>query len=322
MTLNVNENVRKEAELWFVRRLEPSVRESEHEAFERWRVQSPEHARAYSETERLWNHLAILQRSERLQSLVSRSGAAVQNAQSRRRLFRPFLLAASLAAVTVSAVIWFTRGPDVQTFATALGEQRTETLADGTTLRLNTLSALGVRMTDSRREVTLESGEAAFDVANDGSRPFVVSAGNATITAVGTNFQVRREANQVTVTLIEGRVELARPSHREIEWLDPGQQATFSEEASGIVRRNVDVKSLTSWMSGRLEFRSTPLAEAVEEANRYSARKIRIGDPAIIGVEVSGTFRTGDVDGMAEAFEAAFPIRAATSKEEIVLLAQ
>lgn len=174
-------------------------------------------------------------------------------------------------------------------------------------------------MSDSRREIMLKSGEAAFDVAKDTARPFVVTAGDGTITAVGTHFQVRHENNKVAVTLIEGRVQLARTAHREIEWLEPGQQATFSEGAGGIVRRNVDAKLLASWANGRLEFRSTPLEQAVEEANRYSARKIRIGDPAIRAIEVSGTFRTGDIDGVAAAFEASFPVRGEIGEDEIVL---
>lgn len=321
MTRTVDENARRQAELWFARRLEPSVRDSGREAFEHWRQQNPQNARAYAETERLWNHLAALRRSERLQALVPPAGNVALNTQARRSPFLPFLLAASLAAVAIFGVAWFTRGPGVQTFATALGEQRTEVLTDGTTMRLNTSSTIEVRMGDRRRDITLKNGEAAFDVAKDAARPFVVSAGDGTITAVGTHFQVRHEGGKVAVTLIEGRVQLARTSHREIEWLQPGQQATFSEGAGGIVRRNVDAKLLTSWASGRLEFRSTPLEQAVAEANRYSARKIRIGDPAIRAIEVSGTFRTGDVDGVAAAFAAAFPVRGEIGEDEIVLFA-
>lgn len=328
-TRNIDPKVREEAELWFARRQDPAVREAEQEAFERWRDQDPEHAETYAQTQRLWDELAVLKTSARLRELASQAMASPAAANSpsppplmMRRCFgtKALLLAASFAAVAIAVGIWFNQVPTVQTFATALGEQRTETLADGTTLRLNTNSALDVRMSDRRRQIWLKRGEAAFDVAKDATRPFVVAAGDGTVTAIGTHFQVRYEANQVAVTLIEGRVQLARPAYREVEWLDPGQQATFAEKSSGIVRRNVDVQALTSWMSGRLEFRSTPLEQAVAELNRYSARKVRIGDPAINQVAVSGTFRTGDVDGVTAAFEAAFPVRSEVSEHEIVLL--
>ena len=316
---NANNEVRQQAELWFARRLEPSVREAESGAFERWLAEDPRHAKAYTDTERLWARLAVLKRSARL-----RESSVPAVAAPPRRLQFIYGIAASIAifAVGIATYALYTRAVPVQAFISALGEQRTETLEDGTTLRLNTSSVLGVRMTSSRREVKLERGEAAFDVATDVSRPFVVSAGDGTITAVGTLFQVGHEDERVTVPLMEGGVQLARESRGEFEWLEPGQQATFRESSRGIVRRNVDVKAFTSWMNGRLEFRNTPLADAIAEANRYSARKIRSGDSSIDRIAVSGTFRTDDVEGMAAAFAGAFPVRAEIGPEEIVLYAK
>jgi transmembrane sensor len=318
----ISEDIRREAEAWFARRREPAVREAEHEAFERWRASDEAHAHAYADTEQLWDQLAVLQHSEKLQALATKLVTDSPEAAPRRNRIIPFSLAASVVAVAMLVALWYPGGPEVRKYATALGEQRTETLADGTTLRLNTLSSLEVRMSRSQRDIKLTRGEANFDVAKDATRPFVVAAGDGTVTALGTQFQVRREGKQVAVTLIEGSVQLARPARREVESLEPGQQATFSEDASGIVRRNVNVKALTSWMSGRLEFRSTPLEEAVAEINRYSGRKLRIGDSAINRIEVSGTFRTGDIDGAAAAFEAAFPVRGEMHETEIVLLPQ
>jgi transmembrane sensor len=318
-TLNVSDDVRQQAELWFARRLEPSVREEESEAFERWCAQDPQHAQAYAETERVWERLAVLKGSSRMRQWVPDTVTLSSPSTSGRRRV-VYGLAATVAVIAIGVTYFIgDEGSPAKTFITALGEQRTETLEDGTTLRLNTSSTLDVRMTSSRRDVTLENGEAAFDVARDVARPFVVTAGDGTITAVGTHFQVRHEAHRVTVTLMEGRVQLVRASHREFEWLDPGQQATFSEAESGIVRRNVDVKAVTSWTSGRLELRDTQLEQAVAEANRYSPRKLRIADPAIRSIAVSGTFRTGDIDGIAAALEAAFPVRAEIGQEEIVL---
>lgn len=327
MTGNVDETTRQEAERWFARLREPTIPRAEREAFERWRAADSRRAEAYARTERLWDKLAVLKDSQRLRLAALESpgsGSVMARAWQRPKVRYPVFgaLAASLAVGMVVCLISLNGSAPAQLFATALGEQRTERLADGTTLRLNTNSKLDVRITGHSRTVALRSGEAAFDVAKDPSRPFVVTAADATITAVGTRFEVRRETGSVEVTLIEGRVRLARPSRREIEWLAPGQQATFSDNASGIVRRNVDVEALTSWMTGRLEFRDTPLEQAVAEANRYSARKIRIGDPAINALAVSGTFRTGDVDAMAAAFEAAFAVRVESRGMEVVLYAR
>lgn len=313
--------VRRQADLWFARRLDPAVREAEHAAFEHWHNADRLHAEAYAETERLWNRLEILKKSTRLNVSTSALQSVVPSRWVAHRRHFLHAIAAGLALFAIASAIYFfnNRTSPERSFVTALGEQRTETLRDGTILRLNTSSAVDVRMTSSRRELTLEHGEAAFDVAKDVSRPFVVSAGDGMVTAVGTHFQVRHEGDQVIVTLMEGRVQLVRPSRHELEWLEPGQQALFSESASGIVKRNVDARALTSWMNGRLEFRDTPLVEAVAEANRYSARKLRIADPRINRIPVAGTFRTGDVESVAAAFAAAFPVRAELAADEIVL---
>jgi transmembrane sensor len=326
MTRNDDDKVRKDAQRWFAKRLEPSARETERETFERWRGGDPRRTNAYAETERLWDKLEALKESARLRQALT--DAASTGGFWRRAWRHPMLrysvfagLAASFVLVVVLKFVRFGQDDQAstQTFATALGEQRSEMLVDGTNLRLNTQSIVDVRMSHHRREITLRTGEAAFAVAKDASRPFVVSAADGTVTAVGTQFQVRNVAGAVAVTLMEGRVQVARASRREFESLSPGQQASFSQSASGIVTRNIDVEASTSWMSGRLEFRGTPLQAAVTEANRYSARKIRIGDPAIAVLPVSGTFRTGDMDGMAAAFEAAFAVRAESSGKEIVL---
>jgi transmembrane sensor len=329
MTANEDNKVWEEAELWFARRLDPSVREDTREAFERWYASDPRKVRAYKEAERLWDELASLQQMEEIRQ--SALTAAAPNRGWRRAYTNPLIrsplflgLAASLLIVVTLTLIHLQHAPDIQArmFATALGEQRTERLEDGTTLRLNTESIAEVRITHRDREVTLRRGEAVFDVAKDASRPFVVSAGDGRVTAVGTQFQVRSIAGAVAVTLMTGRVQVARISHQEVEWLDPGQQASFSQNGTGIVTRNVDVAALTSWMSGRLEFRGTPLEDVVAEANRYSARQIRIGDRSIGRLVVSGTFRTGDTDGIIAAFEAALPVRAERDGADVVLHGQ
>jgi transmembrane sensor len=324
MTRNVvDSKIRQEAELWFARRLEsPDGDDAGCDEFERWREQDPRRAQAYANTVRLWESLAVLKRSGRLRRLAT--PISLENtsliARRPRSWQRLLLLAASTAAVAIVATLRFTGGGDVRTFTTTIGQLRTEALSDGSVVRLNTNSTLDVRMTRKVRTVHLRGGEAAFDVAKDANRPFVVTVGDGTVTAVGTRFQVRDEGGAAIVTLMEGRVQLARASYNETESLEPGQQATVSTGQSGIVRQNVDVQAVIGWMSGRLEFRGARLAQAVAEANRYSARKIRIGDPSISTIEVSGTFRTADIDGVAVALEAAFPVRAEFHEAEIVLM--
>src|SRR3546814_2535012 len=62
----------------------------------------------------------------------------------------------------------------------------------------------------------------------------------------------------------------------------------------GIDVRQIDPTATTSWLQGRLDFSGLPLAEAIAEANRYSAVKLRLGDPRLADLPVGGSLRTGD----------------------------
>ena len=117
------------------------------------------------------------------------------------------MAAAALVALVVGGVLyWRSLG-----ITTELGEQRNLTLSDGTRVALNTATKIRVRYDNAARRVELERGEALFEVAKVPARPFVVIAGGRRVTAVGTSFVVRRDNEEVAVTLLEGKVTVTIP---------------------------------------------------------------------------------------------------------------
>ena len=89
------------------------------------------------------------------------------------------------------------------------------TLEDGSRIELNARSRLRVTYSKSLRTVELYDGQALFQVAKDASRPFLVKSGEATVRAVGTQFDVYRKDDHTTVTVLEGRVAVYAPELRE-----------------------------------------------------------------------------------------------------------
>lgn len=320
------DTIRQEAAVWFARRRDGALAPGEEAAFEQWRRQDEAHVRAYAETEHVWEQWRQLQSSARMREMTAAAlKATAPRQRGRQRSLRPLLLAAGLAAIAVIGGIrllpLFTLEPPSPSaaYATQLGEQRTEQLPDGTRIILNTQTALDVRYSRARREITLRHGEAMFEVAHDAKRPFVVTTGGGSVTALGTRFQVRHEGADAIVTLLEGSVEVARQAER--KRLVPSEQARYGTGDAGIAVRRIDPAAATSWMQGRLDFSGLPLAEAVAEANRYSAVKLRLGDPRLASLPVGGSFRAGDNAGIAEAFSTVFPVRVARSDaHEIVLV--
>ena len=116
---------------------------------------------------------------------------------------RPLAIAAALL-ITIGASTWFyfQRG----TYSTAIGEQRSLRLDDGSTIDLNSQSKVRVRFSEHRRAIELLEGQALFRVAKDKSRPFVVATDNTHVRAVGTEFDVYRKTSGTVVTVLEGRV--------------------------------------------------------------------------------------------------------------------
>jgi transmembrane sensor len=129
------------------------------------------------------------------------------------------------------------------TYATGIGEQRLVRLDDGTRLSLNSGTRVRIAYDDSARRVELERGEAYFEVAHNPARPFIVTAGNHQVTALGTVFVVRYETAQTAVTLLEGRVAvLPVPDSPSLTPLPLPQNSPFTipedSQGTGSVRAN------------------------------------------------------------------------------------
>jgi transmembrane sensor len=215
-------------------------------------------------------------------------------------------------------------------YTTVVGGLAAVPMSDGSRVTLNTDSALRVALDAHERLIELDHGEAFFEVAHDAARPFIVKAGNKRIVAVGTQFAVRYEGENVRVSVFEGtvRFETDRPARgtapreqSEPPLLLAAGTIARAEHDAVLVQKTgaAEIEQSLTWRTGILTFRDTPLADAVAEFNRYNTRKIVIEDPAIAAVEVGGIFRATNLDPFVHLLEEAFPIRATEEDERIVL---
>jgi transmembrane sensor len=204
-------------------------------------------------------------------------------------------------------------------------------MSDGSRVTLNTDSDIRVWLDNRERVVEIDRGEAFFEVAHDPRRPFVVTAGERRVIAVGTQFSVRRERADLRVIVAEGTVRYeghARNTPRragtaagpDAVLLPAGSIARIEGDAVRLQRLPVDEaeRNLT-WRNGLLTFRGTPLSEAIAEFNRYNTRKLVIEDPAIGSLEVGGVFRSNNVEPFVRLLERGFAIQAAVETDRIVL---
>lgn len=238
------------------------------------------------------------QRADRLSAL---NGPELPRPVAARSLRRPLVaaLAAALLVALGTGGWYLSHQPKEQVFATAVGKAQAVTLADGSRMELNTDTRVRTDMTAARRVVTLESGEAYFEVVHDAHRPFVVYAGNRRITDLGTKFSVFRNGDDVRVTVREGRVKVDVLS-------GPAVDAPVVAEAGDMVvakgsetlvsaKPDSDISRDLSWRDGMLVFNQQTLAEAADQFNRYNTRKIMVEGNAR-RIRIGGSFKADNVD--------------------------
>jgi transmembrane sensor len=321
--LRTRADIDEEAAAWIWRMDCAASGAADRQAFEAWQRQDPRHRRAVSELSAVWSALeglAEAKRGEKIATFTNTAKAApLRHAQ---RWWWP-AAAAMIAAVAVGA-IWLQQGSELQTLSTAVGQQRNVTLADGSTVTLNTNTIVETDLRRHTREIYLRKGEAHFQVAHDRSRPFLVHAGDAVVRAVGTAFEVRVLTDQhVDVVVNEGRVEvqavtpasqnagaIAHPAAvTTVRALNAGERlSTASLDYAVMPITAQQLSTELAWREGAIIFDGEPLAEAIAEIERYTDARIVVSDPEIAALRVGGRFRTGNVQEFFDALQTALPV--------------
>lgn len=299
------------AATWFARLQGDDVSPQDRRDFQHWLKADARHGAAWDDVRATWDDLSGLEDDPAFAALRAEALGA-DTAQPRHLNRRTLGLAAAGLVAAVSGTLLGRRwlesdkpaapAADEPVFTTAVGERSTFRLADNSVVTLSTDSAVRVNRWSGERRLTLLRGQAYFQVAKDPSRPFIVTAGDKQVTAVGTAFDVRLEPGKLSVTLVEGRVRIAGASPqgpRRVE-MNAGSRFVAAGSAAWAIA-SVDTAKESAWLQGRLVFDGEPLSSVVAEMNRFSDRKLALADPTLAATPVSGVFKTGQIDAFVAA---------------------
>ena len=304
-----------EAAEWASRMRGPE-RERHRDGFERWYHSNPAHAAAFDEAMAGYEGAGVLRQGE-----LGRARALPE--QQRRVVPLRYAFGAVVAAAVVALIFLVSAyvpspvpGEETSVRYATAGEMREIRLPDGSRMALAEETIAVVNFTPAERRIAVERGRGRFSVAHD-PRPFRVAAGKAEVLAHGTVFEVSLADGQTRVTLIEGSVDVSYPAEpektvRRVRRLHPGEQIVVASQprpgvASPPQRRAARVPTLRDEPPATmLQFDNTPLAQAVVEANRHGRTRIRLADASIGELRITGAFRAGDADALAESLAAAF----------------
>ncbi|MEM7583550.1 MAG: FecR domain-containing protein [Acidobacteriota bacterium] len=287
---------------------------------EEWLKRSPDHVDEYLRAEALWQSLADPDLATEIQA------AAAGRSRPWSGLIAAVFVLASIAAIGA----WHLTRPEVH--RTAAGAVKSVQLDDRSVVFLNSDSNVEIDYTRRQRRLVLVSGEATFEVAKSRERPFIVECGSTRVIATGTEFAVRYEAGETTVTVIEGHVvvenefdpeadlpriaaqAMAPTAVAAAEASEPGGEASkeLQRLTAGLRWRlrpesEPDVATFeaspVAWRPSRLVVDTQPLGELVATFNRLNVERIEL-DRALRQRNVSGVFDSTDPSSLLGFLEA------------------
>ncbi len=346
---HTREQIQEQACLW-ISRMDRGLSQTEKRELVIWCNQNTTHHSTLLEMASYWDDISVLNElsglfplekikksTHRFAAIALAASVAIVSLFSTNALldrsFLPFLPSLNEQALT-----------QTQTFKTPIGEQNSFTMSDGTHIQLNTNSIVEVAYTASFRQLTLVQGEARFDVAKDKSRPFTVTSGDKSFTALGTIFNVQKSDNhEMELMVTEGRVLITKASealavikHTLLTTNEntkrselPGILVTSGEKAVIARHTETPVKKVSldqvqrdlAWQQGMLIFDGEPLSKALIEVSRYTSSRFKILDPKMANMKVSGYFKANDVDGLLSSLNSNFNINYTKSADSTIFLA-
>ncbi len=300
--------IAEEAADWLVRLSSNDAPAGEQREFVAWLKRSPVHVSAYLGVERTWSHLGQIDATRRIDvaallaepdTNIVHLGSPPPPARVRMRSRSVITVLAACTLFACAGLVWF-QLQFADRFTTGVGEQRTLRLSDGSTVVLNTDTAVRVSFSDAVREVKLLHGEALFNVAKNRARPFRVRSDEVVAQAVGTSFVVRRKPTETIVTVIEGEVAVVDSAQVNVASplivpdlavrVTAGTRADVTDNKQIRTASVANPAAVISWRSGRLIFDGEPLGRVIAEFNRYNEVQLVLESSQLSDEPISGVF--------------------------------
>lgn len=305
--------VAEQAAEWYLDQRE-GLDAAQRTRFLAWLRQSPLHVAEYLGMARLHGDLGVAATLEAMDADALTALAATERAVVPLRPLLPrapstatprrhgtpwWQQAVAAAAVALIGGAAFLRAVPAPMDVYAAAEVRQLAFDDGTLVQLDRGSALAVRYDDAQRRFELLRGGALFDVGKDPMRPLRVGVGAQVLEDVGTVFDAHRSAHGASVAVVSGEVRIwpGEPSVAHagaLADLHAGQYAEVADGRLAALERQADLPRRTAWLPADIHFEHSTVAEVARRFGAYGGKPLRIDDPALAAMRISGRFHARD----------------------------
>lgn len=300
---DINPAVLAEAAEWFALLGAESTSPKDHEQWQKWLAAKPEHQAAWQRVE-FFTH--------KFNSLPAQSALSALNSPDLQRRQALKALAVFLAVGVSGWQVWRQGYWQEWTadYRSGVGEIQTFTLADGSTVTLDTASAIDVDFSPHLRRLRLVRGEVYIETAPDHSsthRPFVVDCAAGRVRALGTRFSVREQPTDCHAAVYQGAINIQPADNIAVsQTLKAGQAANFNRQRIDMVIKLEAHQP--AWSQGLLLADNLPLSEFVIQLNRYRHGYITCA-PDIAHLRIVGAFPLNDQERILAVLQETLPIR-------------
>lgn len=270
-----------------------SATERDHASLQQWRDSHPQH-------EQIWQKAQLLrQRFNDLPPALAM--ASLDRPQPGRRA----VLKRALGVAALVPAAWLlSRQLPIDAWRadlhTATGERKRVSLADGSSLQLNTASAVDVDV--ARRRVTLVEGEMALTVPGAGALTVQTRYGQVIVSQA--EVCVRQLSSGCLVSVLKGAVQV-QDLRGQVATLQGGQQARL--QASGMGAAVAFDALQLGWREGVLTAQNQLLGDFLRELERYRPGVMR-WDLSLEALRVTGSFQLADTDRILALLASTMPL--------------
>ncbi|MDH0301512.1 MULTISPECIES: DUF4880 domain-containing protein [unclassified Pseudomonas] len=293
-------DLQRQAQDWLVRLTSGQATHADARALQQWCARSPAHAEAFAQARQLWHLLGPAARQARQVVPMPMLG---------RRALLGGAVAASAALLVWRGGLLAESAAPPMVFVTEVGEQRRIELAPGIDLELNART----QVSREQQGIALLGGE----IEVQARQAVQVRAGQGLISAERARFNVREDDDGVCVTCLSGELRIAALG--QVETLPAGRQLRYGARQIG-VSVAFDAGQVMAWRERMLVFRDTPLAQVIDEINRYRPGRMVLLNPTLGRRRVQARFSFEQLTQAAELIRTAYGARCLELPGGVVLV--